>query len=212
MIADAPIFMVLGNHDLSLFSDKNVMEIIERFMSLKEHSNLYPLSDSFAHSGEININGITLLNESYKSKNMFGKNGEILSTKLASISNGINKDNYNISLIHDPLSVYYAYKHDSKSLDGLDLVTSGHLHVGYLPVKDLFGERVDKLEYVEYFRDFKPFVKVPLVGGCYNFVSTCIIVNEGVRRFNGYIPDFISTTPLYSYITLSPEKEKKLIR
>lgn len=34
MIADAPIFMVLGNHDLSLFSDKNIMEIIERFMSL----------------------------------------------------------------------------------------------------------------------------------------------------------------------------------
>lgn len=200
ILADAPIFLSLGNHDLSLFTDKNAEKVIKNFESLKENTNLYPLNDRVVTYDGIDISGITLFKDNYDVKNLYGKNGRILNQKLNDFAVDPNK--FNISLIHDPLSINYSYMYNAKNIEKFNLIFSGHLHGGYLKNKDLMARTVEKLEYTEYGRNLKPYVKALLVGGEYMLGDTHLVVTEGVRKFNGYIPWFCYTTPFFSEIEL----------
>lgn len=209
ILADAPIFMCLGIHDVGLFSEKEYESVIKRFESLRENTNLYPLNNSTSTYDGIDISGITLPNEAYKTANVFGKNGEVLNDTLSEFNKGINSEPFNICLIHDPLAAYYSWMQNESSTAPYDLIFSGHLHGGYLSKNDLLAESVLKEGYVEYFKDGKLFAKIPFCGGIYNLGNTKLVVNEGIRRFNGWIPWFINTTPFYSKIELSPKLTMK---
>lgn len=209
ILADAPIFMCLGNHDIGLFNDKDYEKIIKSFESLRNNTNLIPLNNKNESYDGLNISGITLPRETYKSSNMFGKNGEILGTILEDFNNEINPNNFNICLIHDPLSAYHSYLSDKSKTEPYDIIFSGHLHGGYLDYNDLLKQTVEKEGYTEYFKDKQIFTKVPLCGGMYDLKNTKLIVNEGIRRYNGWIPWFIYTTPYYTKIEILPKLIKK---
>lgn len=209
ILAGAPIFMCLGNHDIGLFSDKDYEKIIKSFESLRSNTNLIPLSNKSESYDELNISGITLPREVYKSSNMFGENGEILTSTLETFNNRIDTNRFNICLIHDPLSVYYTYLSDKSKTEPYDIIFSGHLHGGYLSHEDLLKQTVEKEGYTEYFKDKQIFTKVPLCGGMYDLDNTKLIVNEGIRRYNGWIPWFIYTTPYYTKVEISPKLIKK---
>ncbi len=207
LLSKAPVLMSLGNHDLDFCNSKNYEMIIKRFMNLKNNSNLIPLNDNDFKYDDFDIFGTTLPKESYLSKNLFGENGIILNDKLKKVIT--NKKLYNINLVHDPLSVYYSYLSNNENINKFDLFFSGHLHGGYLRKKTLMNNNV-KYGYVEYFRNFKTFVKVPFVSGKHTLSNTELIVNEGLRRYNALISSNIYTTPFISAIDFVP-KRKALI-
>ena len=196
ILGKCPIYISLGNHDINT---KHIEEVINRFESLRYNTNLFPLSNETANFNDLTISGITVPIEAYDRKNIFNENGFILNNVLNSIK--VNKKYYNISLIHDPLSVYNSFRVNQSNINKFDLIFSGHLHGGYLSKNKILDDSI--LEgYMEYFRDFKPFIKVPFVKGKHLFNSTHLIINEGFRRYNGLIPSFIYTTPYFSSIKL----------
>lgn len=196
ILGKCPIYIALGNHDINT---KHLEEVINRFESLRYNTNLFPLSNETAYFNNLSISGITVPIEAYDRKNIFNENGFILNNVLNSIK--VNKKYYNISLIHDPLSVYNSFKVNKNNTNKFDLIFSGHLHGGYLSKSKILDDSI--LEgHMEYFRDFKPFIKVPFVKGKHLFNSTHLIINEGFRRYNGLIPSFIYTTPYFSNIKL----------
>ena len=196
ILGKCPIYISLGNHDINT---KHIEEVINRFESLRYNTNLFPLSNETANFNDLTISGITVPIEAYDRKIIFNENGFILNNVLNSIK--VNKKYYNISLIHDPLSVYNSFKVNKNNTNKFDLIFSGHLHGGYLSKSKILDDSI--LEgHMEYFRDFKPFIKVPFVKGKHLFNSTHLIINEGFRRYNGLIPSFIYTTPYFSNIKL----------
>lgn len=196
ILGKCPIYISLGNHDINT---KHIEEVINRFESLRYNTNLFPLNNKTTNFNDLTISGITVPIEAYDRKNIFNENGFILNNVLNSIK--VNKKYYNISLVHDPLSVYNSFRVNQSNINKFDLIFSGHLHGGYLSKNKILDDSI--LEgYMEYFRDFKPFIKVPFVKGKHLFNSTHLIINEGFRRYNGLIPSFIYTTPYFSNIKL----------
>lgn len=196
ILGKCPIYISLGNHDINT---KHIEEVINRFESLRYNTNLFPLNNKTTNFNDLTISGITVPIEAYDRKNIFNENGFILNNVLNSIK--VNKKYYNISLVHDPLSVYNSFRVNQSNINKFDLIFSGHLHGGYLSKNKILDDSI--LEgYMEYFRDFKPFIKVPFVKGKHLFNSTHLIINEGFRRYNGLIPSLIYTTPYFSSIKL----------
>lgn len=196
ILGKCPIYISLGNHDINT---KHIEEVINRFESLRYNTNLFPLNNKTTNFNDLTISGITVPIEAYDRKNIFNENGFILNNVLNSIK--VNKKYYNISLVHDPLSVYNSFRVNQSNINKFDLIFSGHLHGGYLSKNKILDDSI--LEgYMEYFRDFKPFIKVPFVKGKHLFNSTHLIINEGFRRYNGLIPSLIYTTPYFSNIKL----------
>lgn len=196
ILGKCPIYISLGNHDINT---KHIEEVINRFESLRYNTNLFPLSNETANFNDLTISGITVPIEAYDRKNIFNENGIILNNVLNSIK--VNKKYYNISLVHDPLSVYNSFKVNENHINKFDLIFSGHLHGGYLSKNKILDNTI--LEgYIEYFRNFKTLIKVPFVKGNHLFNNTHLIINEGFRRYNGLIPSFIYTTPYFSNIKL----------
>lgn len=195
ILGKCPVYISLGNHDINT---KYLEEVINKFESFKYNSNLLPLNNKTTYYEDISISGITLPIESYDMKNIFYNNGVILNEVLSSIE--VNNKYYNISLVHDPLSVYNSFKINN-NINKFDLIFSGHLHGGYLSIKNILDNSVDK-GYMEYFKDFKLFIKVPFIKGEYLFNNTNLIINEGFRRYNNLIPSYFYTTPFFSDIKL----------
>ncbi len=196
ILGKCPIYISLGNHDINT---KHIEEVINRFESLRYNTNLFPLSNETANFNDLTISGITVPIEAYDRKNIFNENGFILNNVLNSIK--VNKKYYNISLVHDPLSVYNSFKVNENNTNKFDLIFSGHLHGGYLSKNKILDNTI--LEgYIEYFKNFKTLIKVPFVKGKHLFNNTHLIINEGFRRYNGLIPSFIYTTPYFSNIKL----------
>lgn len=196
ILGKCPIYISLGNHDINT---KHLEEVIKRFESLKYNTNLFPLDNETAYFNNLSISGIRVPIEAYDRKNAFNENGFILNNVLNSIK--VNKKYYNISLVHDPLSVYNSFKVNENNTNKFDLIFSGHLHGGYLSKSKILDDSILEGN-MEYFRDFKPFIKVPFVKGKHLFNNTHLIINEGFRRYNGLIPSFIYTTPYFSSIKL----------
>lgn len=195
ILGKCPVYISLGNHDINT---KYLEEVINKFESFKYNSNLLPLNNKTTYYEDISISGITLPIKSYDMKNIFYNNGIILNEVLSNIE--VNNKYYNISLVHDPLSVYNSFK-ISNNINKFDLIFSGHLHGGYLSIKNILDNSVDK-GYMEYFKDFKLFIKVPFIKGEYLFNNTNLIINEGFRRYNNLIPSYFYTTPFFSDIKL----------
>lgn len=196
ILGKCPIYISLGNHDINT---KHIEEVINRFESLRYNTNLFPLSNETANFNDLTISGITVPIEAYDRKNIFNENGFILNNVLNSIK--VNKEYYNISLVHDPLSVYNSFKINKDNINKFDLIFSGHLHGGYLNKNKILDNTI--LEgYIEYFKNFKALIKVPFVKGNHLINGTHLIINEGFRRYNGLIPSFIYTTPYFSSIKL----------
>ena len=209
-LAEAPLYACLGNHDFGIFSNENEELIRKRFDELKYNSNIIPLDNKRANfNEEITITGITPDNSIYKSKTYNGENGVILNDTLKQFDK--LDDKYSIALIHDPLSVYYASKNNSEHVNKYNLILCGHEHGGYLSEKQMIKKN-DGYGYVEYFRNFKPYMKIPCCYGKYKLTNnTEMIVTEGIKRFNGYIPSFIYTTPFVTEIEIKPKKLVKHI-
>lgn len=195
VLGKCPIYITLGNHDINT---KYLEEVINKFESFKYNSNLLPLNNRTSYFEDISISGITLPIESYDMRNIFYNNGTLLNEILSNIE--VNNKYYNISLVHDPLSVYNSFKINN-NINKFDLIFSGHLHGGYLSIKNILDKRIDK-GYMEYFKDFKLFIKVPFIKGEYLLNNTSLIINEGFRRYNNLLPSFIYTTPFFSDIKL----------
>ena len=206
--ADAPLYAGLGNHDFGIFGDKNEELIRKKFNELKNNSNIIPLDNkSISYDDEIEITGVTPNNEIYKAKTYHGENGRILCETLKDLKTKENK--YNIALIHDPLSVYYASKINPDMIDKYNLIVSGHEHGGYLSAKQMERNK-DGIGYIEYFKNFKPYLKIPCCYGMYKLTkNTDMIVTEGIKRYNGYIPSFIYTTPFITEISINSQKKSR---
>ena len=206
--ADAPLYASLGNHDFGIFKDENEELIKKKFNELKYNSNIIPLDNrSISYNDEIEITGVTPSSEVYKAKTYDGENGIILCETLKDLKTEEAK--YSIALVHDPLSVYHASKTNPEIIEKYNLIVSGHEHGGYLSEKQM-EKNNDGMGYIEYFKNFKPYIKIPCCYGMYRLTkNTDMIVTEGIKRYNGYVSSFIYTAPFITEISINP---KSLIR
>ncbi|MBE6140022.1 MAG: hypothetical protein E7172_00550 [Firmicutes bacterium] len=137
----APIIMVFGNHDFS--NSKKYYFNNKYYQLLKKIPNLYLLNNENITFNNITFIGLNLPIDYYE------KNNESLDSFKSFFNNlnlklFINKNNYQIILIHSTLAFIDVYKNeDLANLENVDLVLSGHTHGGVVPffLEKLFGKR-----------------------------------------------------------------------
>lgn len=113
-----PIYYVLGNHEEDL-SSENLSKIIKKL----EENNVKVLNNEMQNitigNNSINIYG---LSKQLKVKDDIIQNKEVMDKLL----NNIDKQSFNILLIHNPLYFKEYEKYD------IDLILSGHVHGGII--------------------------------------------------------------------------------
>lgn len=131
----APTFISLGNHDYikiidrKKYEDKNKFWYNE-FKKLRKH-NVYLLDNEIFEDKNIRFIGYTL---SYKYYNN-NESTEILIKDLKNNIKNINNDKFNILLCHSPIKILNNKVIDNiEYLKNLDLVISGHMHNGLVPI------------------------------------------------------------------------------
>ncbi|MDD3340749.1 MAG: metallophosphoesterase [Bacilli bacterium] len=131
----APVVVILGNHDQTVFRNKKEVYIENRtfIKQLKNISNLHLLQNERIELPSIKITGYTpepgLFKEEENRKQEFieGINQCFLNKK--------KEDTYNILLLHSPLLI--SSKEVSKDInivENTDLILCGHTHGGILPI------------------------------------------------------------------------------
>lgn len=205
--ARAPIYASLGNHDVGLFGDKKEGLVKKKFNSLSENSNITTLDNqTIKFDKDVTISGVTPDNGIYEKKNYLENNGHILNDTLKLFDR--LEGTYNIAMIHDPLCVYNASLVDSEHLLNFDLITSGHQHGSYMSSKRM-EKNNDGYGYMGYFKNFRPYLKIPCCYGNYKLVrDTELVVTEGIRRFNGFVNGLIYTKPFITDVSI---KQRKLV-
>ena len=145
----AKTYVVLGNHDNLLTTDKMIpLEEIDNNINIKELKNTKDLYYSTSSYEKISINNIidltfiVLPNENYESHEKTNIAKDSLSTLE---DKEVNKDKFNIMLLHSPRAILSKKKIiDNKLIDKIDLILSGHNHGGLTPtwIQDLFNNHI----------------------------------------------------------------------
>ena len=130
----APTIVILGNHEEKAgfihhwHHYKN-----EKFLNmLKSIKNLYLLEDSTYNDKNITFYGF---NTSYKYYNDDEESYESFCNEMNQIKPSLDRNKFNITLIHSPMNIYtYLEKNPENELNKSDLILSGHMHNGCLPL------------------------------------------------------------------------------
>jgi predicted MPP superfamily phosphohydrolase len=124
---------VLGNHDEKAGSMHNwIAEKNEKLIKvLNNVNNLYFLNDSTYSKDNITFYGFNLSYDYYEIQH---ETYESFISEIKDKKCNINKNDYNITLIHTPANIYKFIKNNKKhNLNNSDLILSGHMHNGCLP-------------------------------------------------------------------------------
>jgi len=124
--------VIIGNHDDKAgyrhhWHNENNEELIH---ILKSIDNLHYLENSNFKINNINFYGIRIPFSNYSQNEPYDDFSEYINT----LKPNLNKDNYNITLIHTPINIYkFLKRNKDHNLNNTDLILSGHMHNGCLP-------------------------------------------------------------------------------
>ena len=139
----APTIVVLGNHEEKAGYIHNWYYYQnEDFINmLKSINNLYLLDDSTYEDNNITFYGFNLSFKHYCEDN---ESYESFCEEMKKIKPSLNNNRYNITLIHSPMNIYdYLDKNPNNELNKSDLILSGHMHNGCLPL--LISKPINKV-------------------------------------------------------------------
>lgn len=143
----APVYISLGNHDKYISKhgmvEINVFKSQEYYKTLNKIPNLHLFINEldYIELDDISISSIVLPNDYYKKK----ENIDIFNSFIRDIDKKekINKNKFNIMLIHSPNAVIQKKKiiNYSKAINKTNLILCGHNHGGLTPttIQDLFN-------------------------------------------------------------------------
>lgn len=167
----APVYYSLGNHekDLETISNKlylQLISIIQKKCILLDNNS----AEIKADDKNIDITGITIYNECYKSNGSY-KNLRKITTEDIHTLIGKKSDNFNILLAHNP--VFF----ESYADYGPDIVLSGHIHGGCVRLPFLGAVLSPERKF------FPKYSK-----GLYKKNNTSMIVSAGLGKFRMFNP------------------------
>lgn len=185
----APVYISLGNHDKYIAKRSMVVTKIfkdlDYYKLLNNIPNLHLFIDDFNYVelDDISISSIVLPNEYYKNKesiNIFNSFMQKIDKK-----ENINKDKFNILLIHSPNSVIQNDNiiNYSKTINKTSLILCGHNHGGLTPtiIQDIFNN---------HYGIVGPFSKIIQRNAYGIWTNDCknLLVSNGVTKVSGTCP------------------------
>lgn len=213
VLGNVPIYVVPGNHELGIAVKYGQDKIFDLFKSLRT-DNIIPLINEKDSYEDLDIYGFAFGSQYYKQLDVDGNNAALLNEYLNNSNIAFNPNKFNVGLVHDCWAVYFSkYILDSK-IKNFDLLLSGHSHGGYVPIENLINTSFNDSNYgygiVEYFLGNGSFLRIPGCSGIHEIGdSTSLSITDGIRRFNGYLPKNIYTTPFVTEINISKRLTKK---
>lgn len=129
------VIITLGNHELKGNSDYSTC-YYDILIKLKRIPNIILLDNELLVENNICFVGFNPSYDYYKKK---GRDYNILNKDFDSLNLKIDKNNYNILLIHTPKDLLSDNIYNNR-FNKFDLILAGHTHGGLMPVK-LFGHR-----------------------------------------------------------------------
>lgn len=183
----SPTFLSLGNHEMCELSyqkgKKKEIEsdkYVEYFDSIMKQTNCISMISDFSKielSDDLSISAINVPFSYY------GKKEKIIQYKkiLEGSKEIINKDKFNILLLHSPNSLIQNGKIDKSSeiIKNMNLILCGHNHGGLMPIfaQDLLkGHRGLAGPYAKIFQ--------PNAYGIYNEDDTSVLISNGVTKIS----------------------------
>ena len=172
-----PVMVSIGNHDL-MTKDKSInarkkMDTLLAFW--KKINGLYILDNASVEFDNINFIGITQDN-SIEASDIEAVTSDTLS-QLQSYSSLVKDDKLNCLLLHNP--TVFESKQIPEDLYGIDLVLSGHMHNGCIPIG---LDKVLKTNRGLIYPYKKLFPK--LARGMVHFKKFDLIISKGVTTFS----------------------------
>ena len=172
-----PVIVSIGNHDLMTYDESiDVKKKMDSLLSFwKKINGLYILNNESVAFDKINFIGITQ-DDSICATDIDAV-AEDTVEKLQTLSSLISEDKLNCLLLHNP--TVFESKKIPEDLFGIDLVLSGHMHNGCIPIG------LDKLLKTNrglIYPAKKLFPK--LARGLINFKKYKLIISKGVTTFS----------------------------
>lgn len=186
-------YIALGNHDVSISArPEDTVDNLDEyslFKKMKDFSNGKFVTEDFSHiqvDDDIDLYVINLPKEYYSTEDLYGKKEVKKSLKecLNKIDNQVNKDKFNILLIHSPNGLVDKNNIiDDEFIKNINLILSGHNHGGLLPpfFQDIFKNNRGLVGAYE-----KLFLKP-----AYGFITdedTTLFVSNGVTKISDRSP------------------------
>lgn len=127
------VFLILGGHDLEDVKEKDYTKYKKIWHQLIDNKdNIYLLDDSIYTDDNINVIGITLEYEYYRTKPY--ENVDLIIEELNESKYKISNKKYNILLLHSPRRIITNKAvNNIPLLSSIDLILCGHMHDGVLP-------------------------------------------------------------------------------
>lgn len=127
------VFLILGGHDLEDVKEKDYTKYKKIWHQLIDNKdNIYLLDDSIYTDDNINVIGITLEYEYYRTKPY--ENVDLIIEELNKSKYKISNKKYNILLLHSPRRIITNKAvNNIPLLSSIDLILCGHMHDGVLP-------------------------------------------------------------------------------
>ena len=172
-----PVIVSMGNHDTMVFDESiNAKKKIDTLLAFWNKINgLYVLNNASIAFDNINFIGIT--QDSSISSNDFDAVANDTMEKLQKFSGLISEDKLNCLLLHNP--TVFESKKIPEDLFGIDLVLSGHMHNGCIPMG--FDKALKTHRGIIY-PSKKLFPK--LARGMVRFKKFNLIISKGVTTFS----------------------------
>lgn len=186
-------YIALGNHDVSISArpEDTIIDLNEYplFKKMKDFSNGKFFTKDFSHiqvDNDIDLYVINLPKEYYSTEDLYGKKEVKKSLKecLSNIDDQVNKDKFNILLIHSPNGLVDKNNIiNNDFINNINLILSGHNHGGLLPpfFQDIFNNNRGLVGAYE-----KLFLKP-----AYGFITnndTTLFVSNGVTKISDRSP------------------------
>ena len=127
------VFLILGGHDLEDVKEKDYTKYKKIWHQLIDNKdNIYLLDNSIYTDDNINVIGITLEYEYYRTKPY--ENVDLIIEELNKNKYKVSNKKYNILLLHSPRRIITNKAVNNISLlNSIDLILCGHMHDGVLP-------------------------------------------------------------------------------
>lgn len=127
------VFLILGGHDLEDAKEIDYTKYKKIWHQLFDNKyNIYLLDNSIYTDDNINVIGITLEYEYYRTKPY--ENVNLIIEELNKNKYKVSNKKYNILLLHSPRRIITSKAVNSiPLLSSIDLILCGHMHDGVLP-------------------------------------------------------------------------------
>ena len=129
----APLFIVLGNHDIKIGKHKHWLSnrndvFIDK---IKDFVNIHYLENESIVINNVCFYGFNLSFDYYEIQN---ETYESFCNEIKNIDSNYNDDTYNVLLFHSPINIYkYLYNNKTCNMNKSDIILSGHMHNGGIP-------------------------------------------------------------------------------